>query len=389
MANAAPSLPVSVVDTGSPHDDPREPQPGIALCLSGGGYRAMVFHLGALWRLNELGYLPKLNRISSVSGGSITAALLGLKWSRLAFDSAGTSPVFEREVVQPVRAMAGTTVDTRAVIGGILLPGRIADRVVGAYDKHLFKGRTLQDLPVEPRFVINATSVQSGALFRFSRPFLADYRVGTIPNPTLKLAVAVAASSAFPPVLSPCRLPLDPRAWAPATGRESEDLHKEPFLSEAVLTDGGVYDNLGLETAWKRYRTILVSNGGGKTQAQAQPKSDWARHSIRVNDLMDNQVRSLRIRQVVAAFQAQERLGAYWGIRTCIDDYKLASAIPCPLEKTTALANVATRLKRMDAVTQERLINWGYAITDAAMRAHVEPGAPAPKGLPYPGSGIG
>ena len=60
--------PVHVVDTGSPHDDPRKPEEGIALCLSGGGYRAMLFHLGALWRLNEFGYLPKLARISSVFG---------------------------------------------------------------------------------------------------------------------------------------------------------------------------------------------------------------------------------------------------------------------------------------------------------------------------------
>jgi NTE family protein len=40
----------------------------------------MVFHLGVLWRLDELGYLARLDRISSVSGGSITAAMLGLKW---------------------------------------------------------------------------------------------------------------------------------------------------------------------------------------------------------------------------------------------------------------------------------------------------------------------
>ena len=49
---------------------------GLALCLSGGGYRAMLFHLGTLWRLNELGYLPKLDRISSVSGGPTRLAAL-------------------------------------------------------------------------------------------------------------------------------------------------------------------------------------------------------------------------------------------------------------------------------------------------------------------------
>ena len=60
---------------------------GWALCLSGGGYRAMLFHLGTLWRLNELGYLAKLDRISSVSGGSITSGVLGASWASLDFDA--------------------------------------------------------------------------------------------------------------------------------------------------------------------------------------------------------------------------------------------------------------------------------------------------------------
>ena len=389
MANDVGSSPVSIVSTGSAHDDASQPQPGVALCLSGGGYRAMVFHLGALWRLNELRFLPRLNRISSVSGGSITAGLLGLEWSQLAFDADGVATAFETQVVGPIRALASKTIDAGAILGGIFLPGSISDKVIAAYNKHLFAGRTLQDLPEEPRFVINATSVQTGVLFRFSRPYLADYRVGTMPNPTLELAVAVAASSAFPPVLSPCRIELDPNAWAPATGLSSEDLHREPFLSEAVLTDGGVYDNLGLETAWKRYQTVLVSNGGGKMQAEEEPHSDWARHAVRINDIIDNQVRSLRARQVIEAFKSGDRQGTYWGIRTCIDDYHLGNAIPCPEEKTIALANIATRLQRMDGVIQERLINWGYAVCDAAIRKHVEPGAPPPQQLPYPASGIG
>ena len=98
------TAPVQIVDTGGGHDDPRQPQEGIALCLSGGGYRAMLFHLGALWRLNEMRLLPKLARISSVSGGSITAGLLGLKWLRLAFVN-DVSPVFEAEVVRPIQGV--------------------------------------------------------------------------------------------------------------------------------------------------------------------------------------------------------------------------------------------------------------------------------------------
>lgn len=382
--------PVQVVDTGSAHDDLRQAQDGIALCLSGGGYRAMLFHLGALWRLNELGYLPKLARVSSVSGGSITAGVLGCNWDRLAFDASGISPVFDAEIVQPIRALASKTIDEGAILGGILLPGSISEKVTEAYRNHLFGGATLRALPEDPpRFVINATSVQTGALFRFSRPFAADYRVGVIADPEIELAVAVAASSAVPPVLSPLKLELDPASWAPPSGQPSEDLHKEPYLSEAVLTDGGVYDNLGLETAWKKYKTILVSNGGGKMQAQEEPHTDWARHAIRINEIIDNQVRSLRVRQVIGAFESGDRTGTYWGIRTEIAAYNLADCLPCDPLKTLVLAQSPTRLKRLEPVVQDRLINWGYAVCDAAMRKHVVPSAPAPAGFPYPDSGVG
>jgi len=384
------SSPVSLIDTGSPYDRPASAGSGIALCLSGGGYRAMLFHLGALWRLNELAYLKKLDRISAVSGGAITAGVLGHRWSRLGFSPSGVASQFTTEVVQPLRALAGRTIDQDAVVGGLLMPGSIAERVTGAYRKYLFGSATLQDLPADPpRFVINATNVQSGALFRFSRPFIADYRVGLIKNPTIELAVAVAASSAFPPLLSPLKLELPASAWEPPSGLPSEDLHREPYLTDVVLTDGGVYDNLGLETAWKRYGTILVSNGGGKMEAEEEPESDWARHAIRVNEIIDNQVRSLRVRQVVGAFAAKEKDGTYWGIRTDIGEYGLADALPCPLDQTLRLAQTKTRLKRLDDVVQERLINWGYAICDAAMRTYVVKTQPPPSGFPYPARKVG
>ena len=59
------------------------------LALSGGGFRAALFHLGSLWRLNELGWLKRLAEVTSVSGGSITAGHLGLCWNRLKFEDNG------------------------------------------------------------------------------------------------------------------------------------------------------------------------------------------------------------------------------------------------------------------------------------------------------------
>ena len=361
-----------------------EPEAGLGLCLSGGGYRAMLFHVGALWRLYESGLLKKTRRISSVSGGSITAGLLGLKWSRIPADPAAGRSDFVREVADPIRDLADQTLDVSGVVGGIFLPGSIAERVAKAYAEHLYRNATLQDLPDEPRFVINATNVQSGALWRFSKPYMADYRVGVVEKPTVRLAVAVAASSAFPPVLSPLTLDLDPAAFKPKSG---QDLQKEPFTDEAVLTDGGVYDNLGLETVWKRYDTVLVSDAGGQMQPEPEPETDWVRHSVRVLDLIDNQVRSLRKRQLIDSYEQGNRQGAYWGIRTDIANYQLADPLPCPHARTLQLAEVPTRLKRLPSRLQEQLINWGYAVCDAALRTHVDSSLEA-GAFPYPTSGV-
>lgn len=373
-----------------PTDDDEKPLvKGAALCLSGGGYRAMIFHLGVLWRLYEAGQLMTLRRISSVSGGSLTAGLLALRWQALASAGGDRRATFEREVVAPIRRLAGETLDAEAIVFGLLLPGRISDRIAAAYDKHLFHGATLQDLPDEPRFVINATNVQSGALWRFMKPYMRDYRVGEVLKPKFPLAQAVAASSAFPPVLSPFEMRLDPRDFTPNSGL---DLQREPFTSKVILSDGGVYDNLGLETAWKRYDTIFVSDGGGKLAPEEEPRSDWAQHSYRVLNIVDNQVRALRKQQVVGSFKAKQgdavhRKGAYWGIRTDIADYGLADALACPHDRTMMLAETPTRLKRLDDTLQDRLINWGYAVCDAALRKHVVAGLPAPA-FPYPTSAV-
>ena len=388
MMSSEALSPVESIPTDSSDE---APEPGIALCLSGGGYRAMLFHLGALWRLNDAGYLPKLDRISSVSGGSITAGVLGLAWAGLGFDEDGVGRRFAEKVVRPVRRLATKTVDRGAILRGLLGRGTVGDRVANAYREHLFARRTLQDLPDRPRFVINASNLQSLALWRFSKPYAWDWRVGKIAEPRIELAVAVAASSAFPPFLSPAVLRFEESQFTTKSGK---GLQRPPYTTEVFLTDGGVYDNLGLETAWKRYTTILVSDGGGKSGPEEKPKRDWPRHMHRVFFVVDNQVRSLRKRQVIGSYTLDpsdegHRNGAYWGIRSHIADYKLPDALSCPPDKTLELAEVSTRVAALSAPLQERLVNWGFAVYDAALRKHVDPSVTAPDNFPYPVAGVG
>jgi NTE family protein len=173
----------------------------VGLCLSGGGYRAMLYHVGSLIRLNELGLLAQIREVASVSGGSITAGRLALAWSRLQFDDRGIALNFAEEVALPLIHLSTVGVDARSVVLG-LLPGRTAaDGVAAAYDKHLFHGATLADLPDAPRFTFMATNLQTGSGWRFAKDYAADHRVGRINRPTLLLARVVAASSAFPPFL--------------------------------------------------------------------------------------------------------------------------------------------------------------------------------------------
>jgi NTE family protein len=370
-----------------PSDRGQEPTEAWGLCLSGGGYRAMLFHLGALIRLNEARLLSRLERISSVSGGSITAAALGLRWGDLDWED-GVASDLNVKVIEPVRGLARHTIDLASIVAGLAPLTSVGERVAHAYREHLFGDATLQALPWEPgpRFVVCATNLESGVLFRFSRPYLADWRVGTIPDPGVELADAVAASSAFPPVLSPFEIDLRRAPWKSVPGN---DLVGEEYRGKIALSDGGVYDNLGLETVWKRCRTVLVSDGGGHMSDDPDPPHDWPRQTLRVLNVIDNQVRDLRKRQTVASYELRLRRGAYWGIRSHVDDYHLPDALPCPPDKTRVLAEIPTRLKKIDDSHQERLINWGYAICDTALRRWVAPELPRPERLPFPDAVVG
>ncbi|HUB07455.1 MAG TPA: patatin-like phospholipase family protein [Myxococcales bacterium] len=356
------------------------------LCLSGGGFRAMLFHAGTLVRLNEARYLPRLDRVSSVSGGSITAGVLAHSWSELDFSAEGLALNLFELVVEPLRRFAATTADVPAVIAGLLLPGvTINGRLASRY-RRLFARTTLAELPDRPDFVFDATNLQSGDLWRFSKATEGDWRVGSLAAPDTELASVVAASSAFPPVLSPSRLEFPAGAL---TGGGDEEVDSPPYTTRVVLADGGVYDNLGLEAVWTTCREVLISDAGGAMGAQRRPSSLWPLQLLRVLHVIDNQVRALRKQQAVQSYIEGRRTGAYWGIRSDVEDFGLADPIASPtVAQVRALAGVPTRLAALAGPTQERLVNWGYTICDTALRAHVAPGTPAGR-LPYPEAGFG
>jgi NTE family protein len=357
---------------------------GIALCLSGGGFRASLFHVGMLWRLRDLGVLPKLTRISSVSGGSIAAAVLALAWKDLAADGF-SSDAFRARFVEPLRGFCARTIDAPAIAAGVLLPWRsAADGLAAAYAEHLVGASTLQDLPDQPNFIFCATNLQTGRLFRLAKPYIADYRIGLIRNAALPIATAVAASSGFPPFFSPVEF----AAPGPFEAGPGTTLHDDPAYTQHLsLCDGGAYDNLGLQTAWPRCRTVLVSDAGAPFDQVREVRSDWVRLTLRALDIATDQARGLRKQSLVASYKAGERKGAYWGIGTDIAGYSAVPLMRCHVDITGPLAALRTRLDRFSTEEQERLINWGYALCDAAIRRWapgLSPGATVGTAWPCP-----
>jgi NTE family protein len=351
----------------------------IALAISGGGYRSTLFTLGSLWRLNEFGLLPKINRITSVSGGSIISGYMAMEWDKLSFSAnTGVAGNFREVVAGPIQEFCSQSLDIIAVIGGLLLVHKtMGDKVADMYSKRLFGDKTLNDLPTPgeaPEFIFYAASLQTGAGVRISKNYLRDYKVGEIPNPGLLLAKVVAASSAFPPFFSPVIINCRPGDWRKMDGAYLFDEGK--YHKKLVLTDGGVYDNMGLEAVWNDgFKTVFVCDAGAPWKDQANPLRNWFSQLLRVSSTISSQTGKLRKRVLIDNYKdldedgnPRKYGGTYWGIATEINDYELSDSMVKDNERTGSLKNIRTRLNCFSEEEQGNLINWGYALTDTALR---------------------
>jgi NTE family protein len=219
---------------------------------------------------------------------------------------------------------------------------------------------------------------------------MAEYHLGMIKSPNIQLATAVAASSAFPPILCPVTLKLNPSSWEETEGADLFD--NQELRSRMLLADGGVYDNLGLERIWDRYTTVLVSDAGAPFSVMEGSlcfRLSQLLRAKRAIDIVTEQTRALRKRWLISDLKDGGMRGTYWGIATHIRDYKLEeNGYPPPLindsEVTRSLCRIRTRLNRFSAEEQEQLINWGYALADAAMRRHILEKGVKPGHLPFP-----
>ena len=234
----------------------------IGLALSGGGFRAAGFHLGVMRELQRLGILAKLDLLSCVSGGSIAGGTLAVNFS---------NPSRALDILESY--LKTKSIAVASVIGGIIDPfeSRL-DKLADSYDRDLFAGKKLSDLKDGPRIYFLSTNLATGNMFFFvaggGKPEeIGEHELKAVPAPGFSIARAVAASSAFPPVFPPLRI--DPDVYPPAAAVEY-----------VTLTDGGVYDNMGVNPMLRTVRNpldyMIVSDGGKPFAIEDRPTESGA-----------------------------------------------------------------------------------------------------------------
>ena len=355
---------------------PGREREGIALCLSGGGFRAALFHAGAIRRLNELGVLSRVRTVSSVSGGSIASGLLASVWPRLARDGHRFTDL-EALFEQPLRAFCGRNIRNWPLLWGRLDPRNwprllsssfsATDLLVSEYERLLGSVR-LSALPTHPRFVFCAANLETGVSFELSARSIGDYVLGYTEPGRFTVAEAVAASSSFPFAFPPLVRAVDVDAF---TGGDPKAVASGFRPGPRVaLTDGGVYDNMGLEPAWKTHATVLVSDGGTPFEIRARPRTWLVPRLQRSFQVVASQALAVRKRWLVAAYLRGVYGGAYWGLGTDRDEYRAPGAAePAGYSGRVLdrLRVVRTDLDRFSPNEQSVLMNHGWALAGAAL----------------------
>jgi NTE family protein len=345
----------------------QEKRAGLALCLSGGGFRAALFHLGALRRLNELGVLSRVDTLSAVSGGSLFAAHLAERMP-LWPEPGEPLPDWDASVAEPFRAFAARNLRTwpllhRALPANWGRPGTAVDALAGRLHERLVR-LALPDLPERPRYVFSATDMVFGVNWIFERTRAGDFQAGYLaPGEEWTLARAAAASSCFPPVFAPMRLDLTPGQLRRGSYRRAD---RDDLVTHLRLTDGGVYDNMALEPVWKNHGTVLVSDGGAVFDyaSSANPVGRLLRYPA----IIGKQASAVRRRWLIGGFANGTLAGAYWGIGNVAGGSGNAAGYGRSLVEELVTA-IRTDLDAFSGPEIAILENHGYLVADRIVRS--------------------
>lgn len=367
----------------------------IGLALSGGGFRATLYHLGVIRFLRDSGTLPLVTDIAAVSGGSILGAHLVLNWDRYTGDDRAFGEA-AAEIVHFVQHDVRNRIVRRLPL---LFPVRLAARVTGwhapqftpnallerAYRRFLYGDRRLFELPEQPALHVLSTNVSDGVMAVFNRDGLHIQTRDSggsdpfrhVAGQTASIAKVVSASSAFPGFFPPVEL-------------SAADLgvHEGQFPAES-FTDGGVYDNLGTRGfAWlvrhggRRFDQIVVSDAGKPFQILGNAPLGFVAQSIRASDILWDRVWQLE-RENFGDRNGYQFLPVTHVVDPHDDPHALHTVVQAEVP------SIRTDLDRFSDVEVNALVAHGYEVARSLQRRLADtplpPAADGPPWEPLPG----
>ncbi|MGY3138342.1 NTE family protein [Bradyrhizobium sp. USDA 4501] len=379
---------------------PPEPAPSagscrIGLALSGGGIRAAVFHLGVLRRLASERLLENVSVASTVSGGSlVTAAIIsqtGMKWPTSDEYLHSVYPQLRRRITAAdlfsLKSIgwAGLAefnlglVRSRAAVLATML-----ERVWGV------AGR-LADLPDAPEWLINATCIDTGKNWRFSKREMGDWTFGRHYAPDVPISIAAAASAAVPYAIGAMSLALPATGWWETDPASRGQLRmKTPSTTRVRLWDGGAYDNMGLEAVTKPGRGLrscdflICSDASGPLRPPGgSPIAALLRGGLsspRLFDVAGDQIRALRSRMLIADIANGTVDGVLLRMGNSVRaiDVKSGTARPAAFydsfqsdDQAELALRHPTDLKAPSEAQFDMLARHGFEIADATLTTYV------------------
>jgi NTE family protein len=367
----------------------------IGLALSGGGFRATVFHLGVLARLAEENRLEDVTFISTVSGGSLCA---GLIYAQSGFGWPSSSHLEEKVIPQARELLTTQDLQLGLIWRALRAPLSIfqtrADDLSRLLQERWGITGRLCDLAQQPRWMINATCYETGKDWRFERFRMGDYRFGYTHDTNIPLSDALAASAGFPGLVGALALDARSYSWFKYADRLRElkeptdpdaDMQRAtepitPPYAAVHLWDGGAYDNLGLEglhnfvEGWREgVDFLIVSDASGKAQPETYQPGPKALYRM-ITGIMMEQILSLRSRAIWERMINHKDPGGFCQMGdTCEAVLTNAGrkdevATLCPqclsAEEAKRAANMETVIRRLTQEEFERLFRHGFEVAD-------------------------
>lgn len=353
-------------------------QKRIGIALSGGGIRATIFHLGVFKWMAENNQFENIVRVSSVSGASLCIGLIyshnNYRWP--------TSKEYLDSVLPKIQEVILKKDIQKAALTRLLISpwwwNKKVNLLAKVIKKHWGIFGEITSLERSPLWYINCTTFETGKRFRFTQENMGDYQIGYVNSPKISIADAVAASAGFPILIGPYKLRTDTYTWAKSHYSNTDFNHKDKYLH---LWDGGVYDNLGLESVYKidgggsmseGVNYLIISNASRSSGYKKRKKGFSGKNLKRLLDIATDQVRALRNRSVMDYIK-RTRNGLYLNIGNSAQDIAEISGISYELKNeliakciissdVIKVRDYSTTLSKPSKLNFELILRHGYEV---------------------------